>query len=635
MSYLFGAWDAPPDLVETLASQFAAIWPGSTPAVFRSGDGRLALYALQPGSFFPGEPVVFDRLRNRVFAIRGYVWADDGFPPDAEGARRALGAAGDRLIEHSELTLPSDWGGLYNLVAVDLSEGVVAVAGDPSGLLNLYYARLPGGGLLFTSHIRPLARVLRAAFDPVSLVQFAGFHHMIGPRTLFRGIRLMHAGESIVLRPRSGDMTHRQQSRAYGPIVEYGSDNEAADALWADYENGVIQLRKGPGARGVLLSGGFDSRLVAAGFSAGGKPVVGVTFGDDGNAEVGIARRVAEITGARSIVHTPVEDCHPGLDRIRGLIDRVESANFAYCETAARLLKEAGTVTAATGYGGETFLGGQAFVFLGAAWSTGQRFRRAAGRSLGFPARFRTPVSEGSLDALQLRIAAYFRRALDRAGARMARDWRDAVESARRGLDDEVRAEIQRIALNRPGAVEQICERFWLEHHVLKHFGYQERTMFSVLPLAMPTLHHEFYVRCSNLPPERKVDHGIYLAMVRRKFGPLSGLPTSNIPLPLRSPEIALWIARALRAGRDNRRVRRQMQTRDGGPRRFGWSNFETWLRQGPFLEDVAGWVDPGLFDAEHLRAELERMRRWEERVFSGQDLLTLVTASEMTREFL
>ena len=159
--------------------------------------------------------------------------------------------------------------------------------------------------------------------------------------------------------------------------------------------------------------------------------------------------------------------------------------------------------------------------------------------------------------------------------------------------------------------------------------------MFSVLPLAMPTLHHEFYIRCTNLPPDRKVDHGIYLAMVRRHFGPLARLPTSNIPVPLRSPELMLWVARALRAGRDNRRVRLQMERQGRGPGRFGWSNFEAWLRQGPFLDDVADWIDPAVFDAGHLRAALDRMRRWEERVFSGQDLLTLVTACEMTREFV
>lgn len=632
MSVLFGQLGAGLACFRALQAHFRSVWPERALQACCLEERQAGTAAGQPSGYFPAVQVVYDEAAQRLYALSGYLWTSAGFPLDEPAAQGAIIEAGSRLIERGELDLPDDWGGVFSLAAFDLTQREVWLSGDPSGLLPLYYAPF-GDGLVFSSYSRPLARAMQTELDPIGVIQTTALHYTIGPRTLYRNIYRLKPGESLHYSQAGQRLRFSQPRKIYAAIDAYRSPDEAADALWADYLAGARQATRPEGKYGLLLSGGFDTRLVAIGLHHFRRPFAGVTLGDAGNFEAIVAQRVASLAGAQTTLHTPIEDSNPTEERIQRLIDRAEWANFPYIESCAKILRQQGVFTASTGFGGETFFGGQAFIVLEHKWDQRSRLKMALRRSIGLPNDFHWPVTPENLSAAIQDVRSHSLKMLTRHRKYFQSDWQRFFELAVEALNDEVETEVRRLLYSQPATIQQIHERYWLEHHVTHEFGRQEFTLFADLPLAMPTLHHTFYRRCSNLEPGQKVDHGIYMRFVKRHFGQFAHLPTSNIPLPLSYPELLLWLSRAYRAWSDQNAVRRQIERKGAySGNRYGWMNFEAWIRATNFLERVPNLVIESIYDRDVLREKVQRMAAWQERVYSGQELMILITISRMAQ---
>jgi hypothetical protein len=516
---------------------------------------------------------------------------------------------------------------------MDFTTGTCWIAGDPAGLLPVYYASY-NRNLLFSSHIRPLARSVQASIDPIGLVQNTAFHYIVGSRTIFTDIHRLNAGETLKFDHTTGRVLIYQARGIYSSIDHYNTSSEMIDALWSDYLSGIRQITRVPGIHGLMLSGGFDSRLVTVGMRLCDKPITGFTLGELGTYEVEIAQRVAELARAKTTVYTPLEESDPPVERIRRLIDRAEWANFAYFETGAEVLKQQGAISGSTGIGGEIFFGGHAFHLMGKRWDQKVRFKFGLRRSFGLPVNFYTPVTPETLALAKQDIMEFFRKQLRQSRPYFHPDWLEYVDTAIASIEGDISSELSRLNQNTPETLQQILERFWWERES-KEFGRQELTLATVLPLALPTLHHTFYRRCSNLDPAQKVDHGIYMKLVRKYFGKFASIPTANIPISLKNPDWLLWMARAYRSRQDRMIVREQIQSKgQANLRRSGWVNFEDWTRKTGFLVNVADRVDGGIFNQAAIREKANRIIEWKERVYSSQELLMFITSSYLAAGF-
>ncbi|MCU0485619.1 MAG: asparagine synthase-related protein [Anaerolineales bacterium] len=633
MSILFGEFGNPGSAFDTIKKAFMSIWTEQELAEKKSDPGG-AIATGQAGGFFPKVEPIYIPDQQRMFALSGYIWTDEGFPLDEEAARHSIIVAGNHLIDLDVLDLPDTWGGVFILVAMDFTTGTCWIAGDPAGLLPVYYASY-NRNLLFSSHIRPLARSVQASIDPTGLVQNTAFHYTVGSRTMFTDIRRLNAGETLRFDHATGRVLLYQARGIYCSIDHYNSSSEMVDALWNDYLSGIRQITRAPGIHGLMLSGGFDTRLVTVGMRLCDKPITGFTLGELGAYEVEIAQHVAELARAKTTVYTPLAESDPPVERIRRLIDRAEWANFAYCETGAEVLKQQGAMSVSTGIGGETFFGGQAFSFMGKRWDQKARLLFGMRRAVGLPVDFYTPVSAEALELAKQDIQEYFRKQLRQSRPYFHPDWLEYVDNAIASIEDDISSELCRLNQNNPETLQQILERFWWEHHVLKEFGRQEITLATVLPLALPTLHHTFYKRCSNLDPAQKVDHGIYLKLVRKYFGAFASLPTANIPISLNNPDSLLWIARAYRSWQDRRIIQKQLQLKGRtNLRRYGWMNYEDWTRKTRFLINVADRVEGRIFNQAAIQEKAHRIIEWKERVYSSQELLMFITTSHLAAGF-
>jgi hypothetical protein len=590
-------------------------WPG---ARVEPRPGDLVVLAQPTGAFPLDHPVVDG---DAVYALRGHGWDPKRPLTDEAAASAHVTDVGRRLAAAAPGTAV-EVSGLCTVVS--LSARVIHVTTDPSGLLPVYLWAEPGRAVV-SSHERVVARAAGAAMDPVGVVQTGAFGYAIGERTLHLGIRQLPAGSTATIDRETGRVVVADHPTLYGPIPPDQPLDAAADQVWSLYREGLPPA--GPGPAGILMSGGFDTRLVTLGLVDAGHDLVALTIGDEGNHEVEVARRVAELSGADWRRRTAT----PDLDGLEGaaeqMLDQAESLCFPTCWFGARELAERGARTASTGYGGETVLGGQGGTqFLGAADRTHRILdvvRRGTGRT---PER--RPVVRADLEPVLAAMVAHHRVQLDRMENRVAADLRTAVARARDDLAGEIEAELVRYLAPGPTALEQVAERFWFEHHVRKHFGRQEITLDAVLPLLLPTISTPLLLHLSTLDPHLKVDHRTYLRMVRRHFGPYARIPTSNIPVRLDRPTPVLWAARTARAVWDDRQTAIQQRTKGARGRRFGWSNYEVWARQSSLFDQLPRLIRPWLVDPEWLARKLAKQESWQERVFSAQEHLVLATVS-------
>lgn len=579
----------------------------------------------QQGSLFPLEMPVKDG--NTLHCLRGAAWEPAGLPTGEQVARALVTTWGRALLDGTLVIDGRSRSGLFTLCSA--SPETIAVTSDPSGLYPTYLWAQPGKAMV-SSHERVLARIVGANADLRGVVQTAAFGYAIGERTLHLGIRQLPAGATARIDVATGFVTVTEHPTYYGPVREGIGLDDLTDATWDSYQRGVKAVAPRVETAGLLMSGGFDTRLVTLGLANAGRPLVALTIGDPDNHEVGVAERVAHLSGASWQRRTATPDLDGLESAAAEMLAVTESLCFPTCWFGGVELRDRGATTLSTGYGGETVLGGQGYGgFLGA----GSRWERLAsviqrGAQRSVPER--RSLSSGEVVTMVEAITDFHRKGLRRLTTSLADDLAPVAIAEVDLIKEDIETEVHRYLAAGPTALEQIAERFLFEHHVRKHFGRQELTLDAVLPIVLPTIGTELLLQCTTTEPVLKVEHRLYLRMIKRHFGPYGRIPTSNVPVRLDLPAPILWASRSARALWDDRQVRIQQQTSGQRGRRFGWSNYEIWARESNLFDALPRLIAPWLVKPEWLKEKLTNELSWKDRFFSGQDHLVLATVSGM-----
>lgn len=590
-----------------------------------------AIFALsQPGGYFPLDQPFFNASEKLLIMLNGYFWYHNHFPLTEAEATNQLLQAGKDIRKSDQLTLGEMDGGVFNLFSYDAIKKRLIITGDYSGIMPIYF-HANNQGFFFSSHIRVLSNTFSSEVDRIGVIERVSYHYTIGRRTVFKDIYQKNLGETIIYSLDSKRTNFVQPTAYYSETGLYENDMDAVEKLHHAYMMGVKELMRPSLTHGVFLSGGFDTRLVIYGMQKSNANIQTLTLGDLENFEVNIAKKVSSQIKSSHQVYTPISDCQLEDSRIQGLMQLVESVAFPYCETGAYILKNTGSKTISTGFAGETIFGGQGYNLLGDELSSKKRLALVLKRMIGLPTGLTDLLTARPLDDAFEFSNNYHHKVFDRRT-------RFFSDNFLQGNDQVIYDEIQNDILNElsryanlyDASLLLLLERFWYEHHVSKEFGGQERTINAVSPLLLPTVHHSFISLCTNLDPERKLDHGIYLKFIKHYFGDLAKIPTSNVPLPLNLPISFLWSSRAIRAYIDQKKVGKQINQKNFNISRTGWSNFESWFRQGNFLEESVSMINFDIFSEKFIVTEIEKWVNWKSRIYSGQDLLTLITVSNL-----
>lgn len=517
------------------------------------------------------------------------VWAASPRAPvsqhaDSESAAivwgHALGPEGQVTAEHvardwtgGTASAPTAFDGYFAAAAFRRDRGVVAGV-DLLGLFPLYFAASNDVCIASATpepfRFHPL---FPSAIDLDGLVGLLIVRAPLHGRTLLRGISRLSSSHALVWRPGAAPAEVRQY---HIPVVAGGDGSRFADDVATlDDALAAAVKRHAPASasRGILLSGGRDSRMIAGYLAEGGVALHALTLGERGDFEVECAEPVASALGIRHALASVDDAEYPWTADVQANYEHLVGGfgnvyMWGLMEPLRRL-----PPTVVTGYLTDSIIAGK---------STSPGLHDF---DVALPRLVQRALSPEQLRRLLRR---------DLFGSAVE----DAIDNLRTAWNDAAPAELQR------------PWQFQIAHSERCHVGaIPWRLAFGSWPL-LPVLDRRLLDAVGAIPASSLANRRAQDEIMRRRFPRLARLPhvaaNGDIVDPL-VPSAGSRIARAasrLTGGRW--RPVRARQTRGDRDRRF---NYRMYDFNSPGWRAVRRRAEPererlaGLFDMEALRA--------------------------------
>ncbi|MGE3313509.1 MAG: asparagine synthase (glutamine-hydrolyzing) [Planctomycetaceae bacterium] len=158
--------------------------------------------------------------------------------------------------------------GMFAFAIWDRRKRELFLARDRYGIKPLHYARI-GATFLFASEIKGLFAhtALRPEIDPEALVEYFTFQNLISDRSLYRGVRMLPAGSSLVVSAANRDaaiVPRRYWSFRFEEPTNPASEAEYREELVRLFRQAVERQLVSDVEVGAYLSGGMDSGSINA-----------------------------------------------------------------------------------------------------------------------------------------------------------------------------------------------------------------------------------------------------------------------------------------------------------------------------------------------------------------------------------
>lgn len=222
----------------------------------------------------------------------------DVFPGTASSSRlaaRKFDVAAPMDVVHQSVEASAQF---YNLIRA--SSDTFELESDMLGLKPAYLAKTPAGTLL-ASRIDDVLFAfpgLAQGADPTALYELLGFWVPLGQRTLYANIRRTLPGGCYKWTPSEG-MTAQARRRLEPAAADpyRFMDQSIRDVLNASRDSMRDKTANGRRPVWLALSGGFDSRFMAALCKDLNLPLRAVTYGRKHHHEMHSAKAVAQVLG--------------------------------------------------------------------------------------------------------------------------------------------------------------------------------------------------------------------------------------------------------------------------------------------------------------------------------------------------
>lgn len=283
------SWDEPPsaDLIARMNGRLAHRGPDAE-GVFREGPVALGHRRLsiidtsaagnQPMSdasgtlwiVFNGEVYNFQTLRDELRALG----AEFRTRTDTEVILAAYSLWGEDCMRR--------FNGMFAFALWDSRAEKLLLARDRLGKKPLFYAPLPGGGIVFASELKALALdpAVPRRLNPRAVGHFLSLNYTLTSECIFEGVRKLEAAHYLVLERGKPPRTVRywDLARCFIEKRKFRSEAEAAEELAALLDDSVRLRMISDVPLGAFLSGGVDSSAIAAAMARIGSPESTLTF---------------------------------------------------------------------------------------------------------------------------------------------------------------------------------------------------------------------------------------------------------------------------------------------------------------------------------------------------------------------
>ena len=184
------------------------------------------------------------------------------------GHRYATGCDTESLVHLYEEDGPDfvdALNGMFAFALWDTRRGRLILGRDRMGQKPLYYAELPGGGLVFGSEPKAILAhpEIGRRIDPDSLARYLFYEYLPDPYSIWSGLRQLPPGHRLIWE------NGRFRVDRFWKSGVPGSDDPPPfevekDRFWGRFRDSVARHRRSDVPLGVFLSGGVDSSSVAA-----------------------------------------------------------------------------------------------------------------------------------------------------------------------------------------------------------------------------------------------------------------------------------------------------------------------------------------------------------------------------------
>lgn len=282
-----------PEVAARMAQRFGTLQQATPFEVAASEHCAFGASALGRGPHADGR--LYRAPNGSLVAIDGEVFGLGTTGPDHAGqkARHFY----DRY-QRDGIALLSKVRGAFSIAIWDEPSRTLQLITDPYGLRSLYYTRR-GNLLAFGSRVRSVLAALsrRPDIDQDGLADFMLLGMPMGHRTLFQGIELVPAGAVLTLHEGSVRVERYEEVTYARSESSPSTLREATEQLYEAFLEAAAEQMGTGHAFNVPLSGGLDSRIVAALACRFSDRVSTHTMGDAESADLMIAPQVARCLG--------------------------------------------------------------------------------------------------------------------------------------------------------------------------------------------------------------------------------------------------------------------------------------------------------------------------------------------------
>jgi asparagine synthetase B (glutamine-hydrolysing) len=583
MPGLFGGSNRAAAAAKSLAWEFSSVWPDYLRG--ESGGSFVGVHAFAPNS------ALLQTSSSQLCALDG----DAGLLANVG----AMPGSDVFLIEDNGIELRSSAVG--NVAVLD--NDAIYLATDWTGTCPLYYTEL-AGGLLFSSHLRPLARAVDAAPDMTGVLEFLRFGYTVGARTQYRDIHRLCAGQSLVFRPGQG-VRITEHSRLWAGVEQDHSYPKIAAIAAGAALDSAMQSLPNDGPMALMMSGGWDSRSLLA--SAGSLDMKSrlrcYSHGDLASRELALAKSLAACAGLPWHAE-PLDEQNYDLEFLGQAFGRTENLLFPHWHRAGRLLAEAGCRSVLAGVFGE-MLGGR-------YWLAHTQFGVRKAATLFSNLLFGRYLAEPPMPAARVDAAVIFRLQF------LRRPWylnADAVGDEPRAVDQvnaDIDEQFQRYERRGVATLNQFVEAFQGEHIGSRFCNVQLLSARAYLDVGFPLADRRVLEVATHVPLHARMQNGLNRKIIRARAPELLRLPMGATLVPASMPitvqEASRVVRKAVQMGQWS--LHFATSGKIAAPS-LAWANYE-FLRRGSTLRTIVESLRADIWDRPALLA-------WVAKVESGQ----------------
>lgn len=240
-------------------------------------------------------PIAIDHASGSWLAVLGTWFHESGDGRNDYLLERYLAYGAERLVRELH--------GFFVVVIGDATTREVTVITDIAGSLHFYYRSLSVGAVLSTSSL-VLSRLGTTTLDPVGCQEFLATGVMYEDRTFYNEVRKLPPASIITFR----DGKQIRQQRYWNPAdlrPESLSAEQASEMLWDGLSAAARSIYGQYRAVACDLTGGYDSRAVAAALLGGGTKFTAVVSGPAESRDVIVSAGLAAQFGLEHIHYPP------------------------------------------------------------------------------------------------------------------------------------------------------------------------------------------------------------------------------------------------------------------------------------------------------------------------------------------